>query len=353
MEKPEIAQYSTLDFHNWNETGTLELTPKFQRREVWKTPARSYFIDSLLRGIPIPPIFLRVTLNPQRTKTVREVIDGQQRLRAVLDFKSDKYALSKGHETFGGKRFSSLPQASQDVINSYGFVCSVFKNITDAEILDVFARLNTYAVALNPQELRNGRYFGQFKQCAHSIAFEHIQFWREYGIFAEASIARMLEVELTSELLIAEIAGQQDKKSSVDRFYAEKDETFPERTIVETRFRSVVDHLTEATGSVLKESEFSRPPLFYTLFCVVFHYMYGLPNQNQSTPRRHRVARETADALRDGINRLSDIIGNSKQGVTGRAGDADFIIACSRQTDNIQPRQIRFDRLYREAFGNK
>lgn len=45
MERPERASYSTFDFQTWIEMGTLALTPKFQRRAVWKTPARSCFID--------------------------------------------------------------------------------------------------------------------------------------------------------------------------------------------------------------------------------------------------------------------------------------------------------------------
>lgn len=352
MEKPEIAQYSTLDFEGWQATGVLNLTPKFQRREVWKTPARSYFIDSLIRGIPIPPIFIRVAQSADRKKLVREVIDGQQRLRAVLDFKAGKYSLSKGLENYSGKRYDALPQTVQDAIDTFSFVTSVFKNISDSDILEIFARLNTYAVALNAQELRNGRYFGEFKRCAQSLAFWHVQFWREYGIFGEASIARMLEVELTSELLIAFINGQQDKKTSIDKFYLEYDEQFDDRIKMEKRFEGVVDQITTALGSTLKESEFSRPPLFYTLFCVVGHYLFGIPKQNEAVAKKVRLSAAECDKLRDAVIRLSDILNLAKQDKTAiKKRDSEFVTACSRQTDNIQPRQIRFSRLYTEAFS--
>src|SRR4051812_27577174 len=83
MERPEISQFTSLDFKEWHEAGTLLLTPKFQRREVWKPSARSFFIDSLLRDVPIPPIFLRLAQSEDRKRAVREVVDGQQRLRTV------------------------------------------------------------------------------------------------------------------------------------------------------------------------------------------------------------------------------------------------------------------------------
>lgn len=165
MERPDISSYTVNDFDDWRQAGTLELTPKFQRREVWKTPARSYFIDSILRGIPIPPILIRLGQSQDNRKVVREIIDGQQRLRAVLDFIDNKYALAK---SVGGpnsrKRFSQLAGDDRTAILQYGFRCDVFKTLSDVEVPDVFARVNTYSVGLDNQELRNGKFFGQFKQ---------------------------------------------------------------------------------------------------------------------------------------------------------------------------------------------
>jgi Protein of unknown function DUF262 len=95
MQKPDRSSFTTLDFLGWEEAGTLSLSPKFQRRAVWKLPARAYLVDALLKGLPVPPIYLRVTPNERKTRTMREVIDGQQHLRAVLDFVKDDYALTR------------------------------------------------------------------------------------------------------------------------------------------------------------------------------------------------------------------------------------------------------------------
>jgi uncharacterized protein with ParB-like and HNH nuclease domain len=78
--KTEPATYMTKDFVMWMGADDLVITPKFQRRPVWRTPARSFFIDTLLRGMTVPPIYLRLAQNEAKKKKVREVVDGQQRV---------------------------------------------------------------------------------------------------------------------------------------------------------------------------------------------------------------------------------------------------------------------------------
>ncbi len=56
MQKPDRSSFTALNFLDWQETGNLILTPKFQRRGIWKTPARSYLIDTILRGMPVSPV---------------------------------------------------------------------------------------------------------------------------------------------------------------------------------------------------------------------------------------------------------------------------------------------------------
>ena len=352
MERPEIAQFTTLDFLSWRETSGLSLTPKFQRREVWKTPGKSFFMDSILRGIPIPPILIRLGMSEDKKRAVREVIDGQQRLRALLDYIDDKYALTRSvGNANAGLRFSELEESDQRQIREASFLCEVFKNVSDSEVLDLFARVNTYSVGLNAQELRNGRYFGFFKQTAYTLALNHLEFWRRHKVFSEGAIARMQEVEFTSELMVAEIAGQQDKKKAIDKFYSERDEEFPERGLVTDRFIRCIDSINEAVGDTLGEIEFRRAPLLYTLFCVVFHRLFGLEGENATIEPKGRLTKLERQRLSDAAVTLSDKLVNAKQGAPSSVRDQSFVIACQRQTDNIRPRRTRFSRLYQEAFG--
>lgn len=349
--KPERSTYTPIDFAEWKSTGKLVLSPKFQRRGVWSTPARSYLIDTLLLGMPVPPIHLRVVQDRDTKQMIREVIDGQQRISAVLDFMDDKYALSKNVESpVTGKRFSDLGDEHQQKIDQYPFICEVFYGIGDDEVLQIFARLNIHSVKLNAQELRNGKFFGPFKRCAYELALEHLEFWREQRIFTERGIARMGEVELTSELMILQLDGLQDKKNTISDFYETYDEEFATREQVEKRFRSVIDVITESVGEFLAETQFRRPPIFYSLFGAVYHRMWGVPKEALPTPKKARFSSTERESLAAAVRKLSEYVSDAKADESVPSQYEKFVAACLRQTDNIRPRRARLEAVYRESF---
>lgn len=349
MQKPDRAVYTPTDFLTWRESKGLTLTPKFQRRGVWKPAARSFFIDTLLRGMPIPPIYIRVTQLPNHKGVVREVIDGQQRLAAVMDFMDGNYRLSKNlNATWAGQTFDQLAPDNQKRLTAYGFSSEVFQDLADMEVLELFSRLNTYSVPLNAQELRNGKFFGLFKQSAYGLALEHLEFWRKHHIFSETSIARMLEVELVSELLIAAIDEMQDKKKSIDSFYDSYDDTFPGRGTLEKHFRVAIDVIAESVET-LADTEFRRSPLFYTLWCVVYHRLYGLPKATAATKKKP-LDRAERESLRDALASLSERVAAARAEEPVPQRYEAFVTACLQQTDNLRPRQVRFSTLYRAAF---
>ena len=352
MIKSDRSSYTALDFQGWAETGGLVISPKFQRRGVWSRAARSFLIDTMLLNMPVPPIYLRVVQDKSRERTVREIVDGQQRISAVLDFLSGKFTLSKNIESdCVGKKFSDLNDDQQDRIRNYSFICEVFSGIEDADVLRVFARLNIHSVKLNAQELRNGKFFGSFKQSAYALALEHLEFWRLHRIFTEMRIARMAEVELTSELMILQLSGLQDKKSSISSFYEEFDDEFPNKSDVENKFRNVIDAINNSCSGSLVTSEFRRPPLFYSLYAAVFHRMYGLSNVTLDSPKRGRMTNKDIEGLSDAILQLSDYVVREREEETVPKHFKSFVTACLRQTDNIRPRRTRTETIYKTAFG--
>jgi hypothetical protein len=350
IPKPDRSSYTPLDFLGWREGDGLVLTPKFQRRGVWTTPARSFLIETLIRRLPVPPIYLRVRQSDDKRRLVREVVDGQQRIAAVLDFVDNKFALSRTLPSpYGGKTFKSLPAQFQDAVRQYSFICEVLQGVSDAQVLEIFRRLNTYSVQLNAQELRNGRYFGYFKQSCYKLALEHVEFWRKHRIVGERGIARMQEVELASELLITQLDGLQDKKVSINRFYADFDDEFANQRTVESQFRNNVDTIGDAVGDILADTNFRRIPLFYTLYTTVHHRQHGLPGLMMPT-RRKPLTENERGTLRNAIQKLSDIVQLAYQGETVPKRYDRFVIACLRQTDNIGPRRTRLETVYSTAF---
>jgi hypothetical protein len=80
MKQFDARSYSVADFVEWAGNNLLDLSPKFQRRSVWTRAAKSFLIDTVLRGKPMPKVLLTQDLVGKRN--VRTVVDGQQRIRA-------------------------------------------------------------------------------------------------------------------------------------------------------------------------------------------------------------------------------------------------------------------------------
>ena len=282
--------YKVSDFLSWQRAGTLKLSPSFQRRSVWKKGAKSYLIDTIIRGLPIPILFIRERRTDLTSfEPIREVVDGQQRIRTLISYISpnilqdlnedrDVFTLMKSHnKEFAGKTFSTLSDDIKTRILDYQFSVHVLPPGTDdREVLQIFARMNSTGTKLNHQELRNAEYFGEFKTSMYKTGFKHLNRWREWKIFTEDNISRMAEVELTSEFAIFMLNGIVAKtKLSINKTYENKDTVFPERKEFERRFDSVMDSIDDAFGSDMSSLPFKNKTIFYGLFIAFCKVLFN------------------------------------------------------------------------------
>ena len=78
------------DFTNPNNTSSVIFIPQYQRDYVWTLDLKCKFIESLLLGIPMPPLFA-FTLDESGNM---ELIDGVQRLTTIRDFINNKFKIN-------------------------------------------------------------------------------------------------------------------------------------------------------------------------------------------------------------------------------------------------------------------
>ena len=71
--------------NEWRTLDKLNMSPKYQRKSVWGTEQQSLLIDSIIKNIPIPPVFLRESIDKKGISSF-EVIDGKQRLTSIFKF---------------------------------------------------------------------------------------------------------------------------------------------------------------------------------------------------------------------------------------------------------------------------
>ena len=314
MKHFEITRtmYTIADFVAWQKSGTLALSPSFQRRPVWKPDAKSFFIDTILRGLPVPIMFLRDKATDMKTLlSMREVVDGQQRIRTVLsyvapsllsDFKAatDLFTIKKVHnEALADKGFDALPVADQRRILDYQFSVHVLpSSLDDRDVLQIFARMNATGVKLNHQELRNAEYFGEFKTLCFDLAAEQLDAWRKWKIFTEFEIARMNEVEFTSEFLIFMLTGNIAGKNqaAIRKYYKDLDRKFPQKTEISRRFRHVMSVIDAEFGTKLATTGSRGRAIFYALFASVYTLSYG--SEKLAETRRQPTAISGKDLAR-------------------------------------------------------
>jgi hypothetical protein len=132
--------------------------PNFQRGYVWNRTQASRLIESLIIQCPIPVIFLS-----QNGDETLSVIDGNQRLTSISLFLNGGFPLT-GLGTYpelDGLFFSDLdPRFKRHIVNRTIRCIAILKETHPQIKFDVFERLNTGSVKLNPQELRHGIYNG-------------------------------------------------------------------------------------------------------------------------------------------------------------------------------------------------
>jgi len=179
----------------------IDPKPPRQTGPRWSPNQRQLFIDSILRQYDIPKFYLR---RISRSPYEWEVIDGQQRLKAIWDFFRGDYPLSKdadavnNHE-IAGKKYDELDEDLLEIFEAYPLHFTIFDETPDEVIDEIFIRLNN-GVPLNSAEKRNA-ISGGMRDFVKQLIPEHSFFATSVGFINrrysyDEVLAQMTLVEL-------------------------------------------------------------------------------------------------------------------------------------------------------------
>lgn len=266
--------------------GKIFIDNSFQRRYVWEEKHQAALIETILLGYDIPPIYLWEQ-NPDDTGLIKSsVVDGQQRLgalRAYIDgeFKLKKKYLSEINDVdWIDKTFDELSKKNKDIIWKYKFkTCEIDSSVSFDEIKTIFLRLNITNKVLNPQELRNAKFNGEFINLALQLA--DISFWRKFNIFSNNEVRRMIDVEVVSNLLAFLRMGFkiQLNQKTLNTLYDLFNNEYKEKKEDSDIFLSIMQ-LMEELFDLCKNNEIQKTTHIYTLFVVYYKLIYDNFNGN-------------------------------------------------------------------------
>lgn len=294
----------------------LEIHPEFQRFYRWSIEQKSKLIESILLGIPVPPIFVA-----QREDGIWDVIDGLQRLSTIFEFvgilrDSDMNTLPNSR-LVGTKYLPSLEGAlwkkSSDEVSfldneidkaiQMDFKRSkldirIIKKQSDGDAkFELFQRLNTGGSQLSTQEVRNcilvmndPEFYRWIRQLSDNEDF------KETTSLSDSMIERQYDLDLITRFLVFSTCDIDEIRQSTDLgdFLTEKileilgNDAF-NREDFETKFYKTFEILNNFLGdNAFKKyySEFDRFKGGFSVAafeCIALGLSFNVTNFNVSS----------------------------------------------------------------------
>ena len=348
---PQTDQYPISDLLSWMNERTLILNAEFQRRPVWPTSAKVFLIDTILRDRPMPNIYIRTKTDLTTKRAYREVVDGQQRLRTISDFAADELTLSSAAGEFVGKTYSTLDDDSKATFLTYAIGVVQLFNISDTDVLDIFHRINAYGFRLNAQEVRHGKYQGEFRNAVIEASKRWYPLWETYRVVGLQSRVRMADDELMALMLGIILDGVVDGgQPTTNRLYARYDEHLPDDSVV--KLDGTIEFILKNLSSTL-ETGLARSPRFLMLFAAVAHALFGIPqgDMGDDMPERDPRAFSHMETVIQNLGTLAHTLELPDDSIPDRL--VPFRLASAGSTQRIRSRRIRFSMLYRALLPSK
>jgi len=193
----------------------IDLQPEFQRGDrIWPEKDKARLIESVLLRLPLPVFYFAERPNDDIDADLDFdwiVIDGLQRITALVEFMKGKYKLKslKLLSQYDNCYFNDLPRKEQRKIREYqiyGHLIQISED-SDEMIRELFHRINTYGKNLSPQEIRSALYPGS--------ANRYFRFFVEENTFIDAIPAkinsnRMLDIEYALRAVAYMILGYEN-----------------------------------------------------------------------------------------------------------------------------------------------
>ena len=203
--KYHTESWTLADLANIYDQGNLNLNPPYQRNDIWSNPTKKRLIDSIKKEYPLPVFFLHLRENKKY-----DVVDGQQRIRAIMGYMKELF------KDLDKQWYKEINNAS---FNNYKIAVTIIDSSVKEEILsDFYYRVNKFGTKLNRPEILKAQYKNtNFQDLVTNLA--DLDEFKNLELFTASNLTRMNDLDFVGELLGLIEFGIQEKKKSPDELF--------------------------------------------------------------------------------------------------------------------------------------
>lgn len=239
----------------------INTNPDFQRPAVWSNSQKQLLVDTILRDYDVPKLYWRKTGAKPDTY---DVVDGQQRLRAIWEFFEGGFKLPRDADTIDGEAvagctYDELPDELRMRFDVYALDVVMLDETDEDEVREMFLRLQN-GTTLKAQEKRNA-YPGKMRNFIRELSAHPL-----FGCVGFSN-SRFTHDLVAAQMVCLEIAGgpANIKNADLNRMY-EDNKSFDTKGSTAKAVRRVLDILVEVFAE--KTPELERYNVI-ALYCVV------------------------------------------------------------------------------------
>ncbi len=267
----------------------LIVDDSYQRRSVWAERDQIRLIETILLNFVVPSIyFWQSDTDPDTGSAITHIVDGQQRLKAIMNFIDNIFCLKENSlleeemkKKFKGKFFGDLNVEEKKKIWNYRLsVIQIDLEAKKEHVIKMFERLNLTEYTLNAQEKRHV-IRGHFHELAEEIAAN--DFWNNVEVFTGRDVRRMNDVQFSATIILLwrnGIIEQSNSATRINKAYEEFKEEYidkeSDKENILTAMQMVWEFHSEDTKTFMRKTS-----QIYTLFSLIFYMLRKKIDVNQ------------------------------------------------------------------------
>ncbi len=231
--------------------------PPFQRRKVWSTKDKAYFLDTVLKGYPFPEIyFANGPVDVDSGEGATLLVDGQQRVMTLFEYFTGASDLKLDADT---PPYQDLSKDQKSAFLEYDVAVRNLGSLSDQEIIDVFRRINITSYNLNDMEINNALYSGALKTFVAMLA--ESDFFAEHRVFRPSQLKRMGDLKYTLTIVITMLQGYFNRDELFEEYLRRYNDEFPAESAIQERVERIFEAI-ESLGFAPKSRAWQQGDLF-------------------------------------------------------------------------------------------